>query len=148
MKRSTRMQPVIRVSEEREKQAAKELGDWQQALDQRRQQLTELQNYREEYRRYFAEVGSSGVSARRLIELQRFLAKLDQAVNQQMEVVASTERGLDVKRQSWMQARSKTQVLENVVSRYRDEEEVEQSRRDQKELDEMVQRRGGKSHGE
>ena len=61
MSRSKRLQPVQRITEAREKDAAKELGECQLQLLLQQQQLSELENYREEYRRHYQQSGSAGL---------------------------------------------------------------------------------------
>lgn len=140
MSRSKRLQPVQQITETREKEAARALGECQQQLAQLQQQLTELERYREEYRGHYQQSGNAGITAQRLLQLQQFLAKIDQAIEQQQQAIINGEAQCEVKKQLWFQARGRTQALDKVAERYRDDERQQQNRREQKENDEFAQR--------
>ncbi len=140
MSRSKRLQPVQRITEAREKDAARLLGECQQQLQQLQQQLQELEHYREEYRNHYQHSGRSGFSAQKLIQMQQFLANIDQAMVQQHQAIHQAEILCEEKKQLWFQARGKTQALDRVAERYQDDERQQENRREQKENDEFAQR--------
>lgn len=143
MSRSKRLQPVQRITERREKEAARVLGEYQQQLQQLQQQLLELERYREEYRGHYQQSGRAGITAQRLLQLQQFLANIDQAIEQQQQAISHAELQCEEKKQLWFQARGRTQALEKVAERYSDDERQQQNRREQKENDEFAQRDRG-----
>ncbi len=142
MTRSKRMQPVLRVAEMREQAAAKELGNAQRFLQEQEERLAELRLYHAEYVRDMHSQGSSGISSARFQELQRFMASLNQAIEQQQQMVHSAARACEHKRQLWQSAYRKSRSLDKVVERYSEQELYEQGQRDQKEADEMAQHGG------
>ena len=144
MSRSKRLQPVQRITEAKEQDAARALGEAQQQLEQLRQQLKELENYRQEYRNHFQHSGRGGFSAQQLVQQQQFLTHLDKAIEQQHHSISQAETACEERRQLWFQARGRTQALDKVAERYRDDERQEQDRREQKENDEFASR--GTSH--
>ncbi len=141
MNKSERMKPVIRVAESREQAAAKALGEAQQFLADQLKRLEELKRYREEYRSQAQQRGAAGITVSRFLELQRFLTRLDQAVSEQEKMVLRAEQGREQRRRQWFDAHGKTKVLERVVDRLGAEEARDEARRDQKETDEIAQRR-------
>lgn len=143
MNRSKRLEPVQRISEQREKDAARAMGECQQRLQQLQQQLGELERYREEYRHHYHENGRNGFSAQRLQQLQQFLSKIDQAIAQQHQAIGHASNECEQKRQQWFRARSRSQALGKVAERYQDVERQEQNRREQKENDEYATRPSG-----
>lgn len=140
MSRSKRLQPVQRITEAKEQDAARALGDAQQQLEQLKEQLKELENYREEYRNHFQHSGRSGFSAQQLVQQQQFLTHIDKAIKQQHQSIIQAEAACEERRQLWFQARGRTQALDKVAERYRDDERQEQNRREQKENDEFASR--------
>jgi len=140
MKKSRRMQPVVKVAEGREQQAARLLGESQAALAQARQRLEELQEYRRDYERRFAESGALGMGAVQMEDYRQFLSRLGLAIDQQMQVVAQSEAALERQRQHWFVTRGKTQALDGVVARYQAEEQRDADRREQQESDEYALR--------
>jgi len=141
MKKSSRLQPVVQVAENREQMAAQALGNAQLGLAASEQRLNELKRYREEYVRRFHDAGAIGMGANKLEDFRKFLANLSQAIDQQVRVVAQAARGVEDKRRHWLSSRSKTQILDTVVSRYQAEEQRQADRKEQRELDELVQQR-------
>jgi flagellar export protein FliJ len=139
MTRSKRMQPVVRVAEMREQAAAKELGNAQRYLQEQEDRLSELQGYQAEYARNFHTLGSKGISAARFQELQRFMASLNQAIEQQQQAVQNAVRACAQKKQLWQQAHGKSKSLDKVVEHYCEQEQYEQGQREQKAADEMAQ---------
>ncbi len=142
MKRSKRLKPVVQVAESREQQAARALGAAQARLAQARQQLAELQRYRDDYRQGFQQAGATGMGAARLADYQQFLHKLGQAIEQQTQQVAQATREAEAKRALWFASRGKVRMLDTVVARYQAIEEQQASRQEQREQDERAQRGG------
>ncbi len=140
MKKSTRLQPVVKVAENREQQAAKALGDSQAVLTQAEQRLADLKQYREEYIQRFHTAGAAGMAAAQMEDYQKFLHKLSMAIKQQVQIVAQAVSFMEQKRQAWFQTRGKTKMLDNVVSRYQATEQRETERKAQNEQDENSQR--------
>ena len=144
MKKSNRLKPVQRLSEAREQDAAKALGDSNRHVSEQEQRLADLENYREEYARYYQQRGEQGVTAAKLMELQRFLHNLNKAIEQQQQVVAMAKQRSEQSKQQWNSARGKSQALDKVVERYRKEEDRSASRQEQKDNDEYAQRKDSK----
>ena len=140
MSRSKRLQPVQRITEKREQDAARALGEAQQHLEQLKWQLKELESYREEYRNHYQHSGRNGFSAQQLVQQQQFLAHIDKAIEQQQHAIHQAEAACEERRQRWFQARGRTQALDKVAERYRDDERQAQNRREQKENDEFATR--------
>jgi len=139
MTRSKRMQPVQRIAEMRERDAARELGNAQRVLQEQEGRLAELRAYQAEYARNFETLGSAGISAARFQEYQRFMASLNQAIEQQQVVVQNAIRACNQRKQLWQQAYGKSKSLDKVVERYCEQEQYEQGQREQKAVDEMAQ---------
>lgn len=134
MTRSKRMQPVVNVTANREREAAKRLGECQQRIHAAEQRLAELIKYREEYTQQFASGGS--LNTARLQDYRAFLNRLNQAVDQQGHQVAQVSHECEGLRQRWLALHVRAQALDKVVERYRGEERSEQDKREQKDSDE------------
>lgn len=136
MTRSKRMQPVVEVTANREREAARRLGELRQRQQAAEQRLQELTHYREEYARQFAGGGSLG--AARLQDYRIFLGRLNQAVEQQQALVERARQECAAQQARWMELHTRVQALDKVVSRYRDSERSERDRREQKEADQRA----------
>ncbi|MCK5639759.1 MAG: flagellar export protein FliJ [Gammaproteobacteria bacterium] len=141
MKKSVRMKPIEHLAQSREQVAIRELGSQQQHLHQQQEQLLQLETYRVEYQKQFQNKGSMGITASQFQDMQCFLNQVDKAIAQQKVQVQLASLSCEQKRELWVNAHSRTQVLETVVNRYHQEEQRELSRREQKDLDERAQRK-------
>ena len=83
MRGSERLGSVRRLNESRELSAARALGRSVRRVREQEQRLSELERYREEYRRQLEEMGAGGVVAARLQEMRGFLHNLDLAIEGQ-----------------------------------------------------------------
>jgi len=142
-KRSERLKPVQQLAGEGEKDASKELGRTEQALSEQEARLHQLRQYREEYRDMFEGKGDRSVDPRRLRDERAFLARLDDVIRQQESVVESKLDEYEQQREGWIEARSRVNALDRAADRYRATEHREQDRREQREQDELSQRKPG-----
>ena len=71
---------------------------------------------------------------------QRFLSQLESAIGQQMQSVNWHRDNLDKARGAWQQRYARLEGLRKLVQRYLDEARVADDKREQKLLDELVQR--------
>ncbi|NOX76740.1 MAG: flagellar export protein FliJ [Gammaproteobacteria bacterium] len=140
MKKSSRMQPVVKVAEGREQQAARHLGESQVALTQAQQRLDELKEYRRDYEQRFQTSGALGMGAAQMEDYRKFLCNLGRAIEQQTQTVAQSTTMFEQQRQRWFVTRGKAQALDNVVARYQAEEQRDLDRREQQEQDEHAMR--------
>lgn len=145
MKKSKRFKPVVRVAEAREKQAASALGEAQAHLQSQIARLEELQNYQNDYLQRFKSTASQGIPAARMLDFQRFLDNLKLAIKQQETIVRIATSQVEQKKQLWFAKRGKLKSYDNVMERYISEENLQQSKREQKETDEHAARADSKS---
>jgi flagellar protein FliJ len=139
-KKSQRMAVVHGIAEREVDQAVEALGESTRKVTLQESQLTELEQYRQEYRDQIVAQGGQGFSAGKLSQLQQFLIKLDEAITHQHQVVAQVKKQCEQVRLQWLSARRQSQALGTVVERYKNEEQEQLARKEQKEMDEMAQR--------
>ncbi|MBU1191912.1 MAG: flagellar export protein FliJ [Gammaproteobacteria bacterium] len=137
MTRSKRMQSVVEVTASSERESARVLGELQKRVQAAEQRYQELIRYREDYTQQFANGGSLTVA--RLQDYRIFLSRLNQAVEQQQQLVERAQQDCAKQRQRWMEIHTRVQALGKVVTRYRDEERSDNDRREQKDSDAQSQ---------
>ncbi len=140
MTRSERMAPVQRLFGEAEKTRARELGDAQRRLADAEARLEELRTYRGEYMCAYRKRVEDGTSVRALRDFQAFLARLDEALRQQEQVVATAREQTAGSRRNWQGAARQVKAVDSVVQRWQVAEIRAGERRDQKDTDERAQR--------
>jgi len=134
------MAPVQRVLDQKEKDRARELGDARSRLATAESKLRDLEQYRQDYEQAFQERAKAGQPVRALRDFQVFLARLDQAIQQQRQVVEANRSDVSGHSTRWQSAARQVKAVDSVVDRWQGEERRAQDRRDQKETDERAQR--------
>ena len=138
MTRSQRLDPLLRVTQQRQDAVAKQLAERDKALAEQQQRFDMLKEYADAYR-----VAPSGgtLAPAMLANHVAFRAKLDSALQQQAQVVDSSRQNCEVERARLMLASRDNKVLEQLAASYRAEELRVADRREQRELDDLGARR-------
>ncbi len=139
MTKSERLQPIVRVSESKERQAARMLAETLKRRQEAETRLKELQTYREEYEQLFQRTSRSGVGAEKLRDYRAFIAQLNQAIGYQEQKVSAAVMACESARSAWLKTRTRCQALGKVVDGHRRDERRSEDRREQKDSDALSQ---------
>ena len=140
MTRSQRLDPLLRVVQQRQDDAARQLAARDKAQNEQEQRLDALRRYADEYA--ITPAGADGTIAPALLANRlAFRAKLDAAVTQQTKVVDQGRQQTEIERTRLMLASRDTKVLEKLAASYRAEEAKADDQRAQRELDDLGARR-------
>lgn len=138
MTRSQRLNPLLRVTQQRQDTVAKMLAERDKTLAEQQQRLDMLKEYADGY----SVTPSGGTLAPAMLANHvAFRAKLDTALQQQAQVVDSSRQNCEVERARLMLASRDNKVLEQLAASYRAEESRVADRREQRELDDLGARR-------
>ncbi|MES9825646.1 MAG: flagellar export protein FliJ [Candidatus Thiodiazotropha endolucinida] len=140
MSPSKRLKPVQRFAHSKEQKAARMMGQAKKSLQQEEAKLEQLKLYHQEYLERFKKMAGEGMNATQLQEYRAFLAKLDEAINQQQEVVAASVINHSSTKNFWKKKHSRTQALNKAVDNFRKQERKIADRLEQKENDDHSQR--------
>lgn len=140
MTKSERLKPVAHLAEAKERDAARQLGHCQRIIARREHRLEELLNFRTEYQQRLQDEGNRGIDARTLQDFRAFIQKLDTAIAQQRGLIQAAVGDYELCKKNWTVTRSRSKALENVVDRYRQQEQSDADRREQRDADERSQR--------
>jgi len=141
MTKSDRVKPIVKIAQNREREAAQVFAGSQRVLQEREQRLVEVRRYREEYLENYQSKCRSGMSAQQVRTYRNFLQKLDAAVVQQEQLVNVAQSELEQQKARWMEKHVRTQALDNMRTRYVTQEQRDAQRVEQKESDERGLRR-------
>lgn len=141
MTASRRFRPVQQVTEQRERKAASNLAERMRSRQQAEAQLQSLNDYYQDYLLRFNETVRNGVGVARMLEFQRFLDKLELAINEQKETVRQAQLDCDSAKGTWREKHTRSRVMDSVMERLHEEERRSDSKREQALLDEQNQRR-------
>jgi flagellar protein FliJ len=136
------------VLESDEKRKAQTLANSERAVQDSEAKLAELGGYREQYLRDFATRAVGGISAARARDYQAFLARLDEALREQGEVVARAKAQRAELLAKWRGAARRTAAVDRALQRGLTEEQRRLERREQGDADERAQGRwtSGRKH--
>jgi flagellar export protein FliJ len=140
MRRSERLGAVQRIAEKRVDDAAKALSAARAKLEGQQLQHQQLCDYRTEYA---GSLANRAMSAGQLIETRAFLARINDAIEQQGEQIDAAQKAFLDARHRWMALRGREQALGKVVERAQGEELQAGERAEQAASDERGNRRGG-----
>ena len=121
MTRSQRLDPLLRVVQQRQDDAARVVGERERAQAEQEARLDALRRYAEEYSAAPASAGNT-IAPALLANRIAFRAKLDAAVAQQSSVVDNARQHAEIERARLMIASRETKVLEKLAASYRTEE--------------------------
>jgi flagellar FliJ protein len=139
------MKPVQNLFDDSERQLALGLATIERKVAEAEAKLQELERYRSDYDKQFAQRAGRGIGATSLRDYQAFLARLSEAIRQQQAVVKRAQSERDAERQRWQEAAKRAKALGHVVEQWQTEERRASDRREQRESDERAQRRVNKT---
>ncbi|WP_305857466.1 flagellar export protein FliJ [Balneatrix alpica] len=136
--RSQRLKIVLTLAERDQQKCAQLLGQARERLQQGQQQVEQLNAYQLEYRVQLQTRGQQGISAGSWLGQQQFIAKLENAIGQQQQTLQKQQQELERYLQAWRKAQARTDALRKWLQRLQQHENLQLSRQEQKQLDELV----------
>jgi len=136
--RSQRLDPLIKVVQQRQDTVAREVAERERALREQQERLDALRRYAEEYA---AAPSAALIAPALLVNRLAFRERLNAAVTQQAGIVDHSRQQGDVERARLLLASRETKVLEQLADSYRAEESRVAEQRVQRELDDLGGRR-------
>lgn len=135
------LQPLLDLMQERTDEASRKLGQLIAAEQSARSRLQLLEQYRAEYAEKMREAVASGVTQMMLRNYQDFLARIDEAVEQQQQVVQASERNTVAGQENWKHQNKRLKAIDTLAQRHDERERLRENKQEQKLLDEFTGRR-------
>jgi flagellar FliJ protein len=132
--RSQRLDPLLKVVQQRQDKAARDVAERERELAAQQERLDALRRYAEEYA---AAPATATTVPALLVNRLAFRERLNAAVVQQAGVVDNSKRLSDVERARLMLASRETKVLGQLADSYRAQESRQAEQRVQRELDDI-----------
>ena len=135
---------LVRLAEferEKEQKFAQMFQHAQQNVNQQKQKLTSLEQYRIDYLRGIQQTGAKGVSAKHYQQHLSFVGKLDKACEQQMNVIAQAKMAADQRKQRWLKQQQKVKAVELLLNKKNAVKEAKAARAEQAMMDEFATQR-------
>lgn len=132
--RSTRLEPLKLVADQREDEAMRAMAECQRAVAEHETRLTELQRYLQDYINTITVASTPALIRNR----HAFVEKLREAEGFQMTLLQQAKERCDAERTRWLLKRRDVGVLEQLAASYRTQERQHTERIEQKDSDERA----------
>jgi flagellar protein FliJ len=138
--RVERLDVVQQLAARTERERAEALAEAERSAIEAEQKLVALERYRNEYEEQFAARAGAGVEASGVREFQAFLARLNEALVAQRQVLGQARANREAVLGQWREAAQRQQVVQKLADRWTTEIRRNEDRRDQRESDELANR--------
>ncbi|WP_283745312.1 flagellar export protein FliJ [Sideroxydans sp. CL21] len=134
------LQPLVHLAQQKNDAATKKLGQLNQQHQTAQEKLDALQQYRRDYQVKFQEEAKNGMAPADMKNFQDFIARLDQAIQQQTAVIKQTNAGVQTGRSELMDATRKMKSFDTLAQRHVDAEKKQEAKSEQRIQDEHTGR--------
>jgi len=141
MKRSHRLQVVVDLKENNEKKCLEALAVEQIKKQQKEEQISNLQNYRQDYLNKNSEQMKQGLSIFHLREFQAFIMKIDDAVKSEEKLLVALQTRVVQLQDLWEKAHLNTKNMQKIQTEAKSSEQKALDKKEQLEMDERAGRK-------
>lgn len=126
--------------QERTDAATRQLGQLIAAEQNAKTRMQMLEQYRAEYAERLRNAIESGTTRQVLANYQDFLSRIDEAIQQQTQVIKQSANNTQRGQQHWQQQNSKLKAIDTLAVRHEKKEQKQLEKQEQKLLDEFSTR--------
>ncbi|MBV1910156.1 MAG: flagellar export protein FliJ [Kangiellaceae bacterium] len=137
MNSSKRLQPIKKLADNKEKEAAQNLGKSLELRKMQLNKLAQLRNYRTEYVNSMSMKTQQGMYGDQLQQYHLFLTKLDTAIGQQQLVVNESEQNLSKSQDNWRSDSSRANAITHAIDKMKIKENSDKNKIESSQNDEM-----------
>lgn len=135
------LQTILEVMQNRTDEATRKLGRLIAAENSQRSRLQMLEDYRNEYAQRLREAATQGVTPTVLLNYQDFLARIDEAIQQQRMAVLNSEQSTKAGQEHWHTQNKQLKAIDTLSQRHEARERYQENKLDQKLQDEFAARK-------
>ncbi|MCH2218941.1 MAG: flagellar export protein FliJ [Dechloromonas sp.] len=137
------LQPLLDLMQTRTDEATRTLGKLIAAEQSQRSRLQMLEQYREEYAQRLREAVAQGITRLVMLNYQDFLARIDEAIEQQRLAVKDSERNTKAGQEHWQSQNKQLKAIDTLSQRHDARERYRENKIEQKLQDEFSTRKYG-----
>ncbi|MBS1189612.1 MAG: Flagellar FliJ [Rhodocyclaceae bacterium] len=135
------LQPLLDLMQTRADEKTRQLGQLIAAEQSAKSRLQLLEQYREEYSQKLREAIGQGLTPMALRNYQDFIARIDEAIEQQRLAVARSEQNTSAGQAEWQEQNRRLKAIDTLSQRHDARERYREGRQDQKQMDEFTARK-------
>ena len=110
-------------------------------MNQQKQKLSSLEQYRIDYIKGIQQTGQGGVTATYYQQHLSFVGKLDKACEQQMQVIARAKMAADQRKQMWLKQQQKVKAVNLLLDKKKVAAQRKAAKEEQAMMDEFATQR-------
>lgn len=141
MAQSFSLQPLLEIMQNRSDDATRKLGQLIAAEHSQKTRLQMLEQYRDEYAQRMREATEQGITRLVLRNYQDFLARIDDAIEQQRQAVISSEHSTKAGQAHWQAQNKQLKAIDTLSQRHDARERYREAKQEQKMQDEYTTRK-------
>lgn len=138
MAKTFTLQPLLDLSHRNSESATRKLGELTRAQLSEQKKLETLLQFRKDYQEKFLAQSRNGMDSAGISNFQRFLSRLDEAVQQQRGVIEQASRSLQAGREALTEAQRSMKSFDTLAQRHAETERLQARRTEQKMQDEQA----------
>lgn len=135
MTRSKRLRPIAEIAAHRELEASKQMATAQARLEKHQAVLADLERYHGEYA---SKPGNAMSDPVRLQDFRLFMDRLEHAIRQQRDLVATLRVEFEQHQALWTDRRSQRKALDKATDRFARDERHASEQDAQRQLEEIA----------
>ena len=136
MSRPFPLKPLLDLTQTRLDDAAKTLGELVAKETEHSQKLQLLEEYRQDYFQRFEQAALDGISPDMWRNYSAFIARIDEAIAVQQDVLARARQNTAAGKQEWVGHRNRLKAYSTLEDQHLQRENRRELRAEQKQLDE------------
>ncbi|MEZ5529442.1 MAG: flagellar export protein FliJ [Porticoccaceae bacterium] len=133
-----KLDKVALVAGFKEQQSAGNLKARRQALENEQARLMQLEQFKQEYESRLDCYADKSIPARQLQDYRLFLTKLNQAIEQQHQLVTEAGQAADRAREQWVDQSVHKSAVDQLVDHRRQQERTALGKKEQRDSDERA----------
>ncbi len=130
------LQRLLELAHERTDDAARRLGELIGAEKEDDRKLALLLQYRDEYQARFMDAAREGIGPDEWRNFSAFIARLDDAIEQQQRIVAEARDRTVAGQQAWIAERNRLKAFDALSQRHQKQQARKEAKQDQRLTDE------------
>lgn len=138
---SRQLERLAEFEKEKEERESRYYRQALQNVEQQKQKLTSLEQYRIDYIKGIQQTGQVGVTATYYQQHLSFVGKLDKACEQQMQVIARANMAADQRKQIWLKQQQKVKAVNLLIDKKKLSEQQKAAKAEQAMMDEFAMQR-------
>jgi flagellar FliJ protein len=135
------LEMVAKLERDKESKLVREFQQAQQHLQENKQKMVGIENYRMEYLRDMQNKANAGITINSYGHFQSFVTKLEEAMRQQSEIVGTAFQVVAQRKELWLVQQRKRKAVEMLIEKHWVAAGIKADKAEQALLDEIATQR-------